>query len=117
MPPSRSQPFGAWTWDDHQDNERRIQKAADRKLWDRLGRMLGVRGRDLGAALGRLIDDRIASTLRSHPTALIEQLTNPDQAGALRGPIVDLILDDVTELMAIFMKKDKTNDTRPKKTR
>lgn len=112
--PPEAQP---WTQADHEDNVRRFQADSDRKLWDKLARKVGIRGRDFAAALGRMLDDRIAAALRAQPNSLVDQITDPTQAGLLRGAVVDLILDDLTELVTVLTSKGTKHDTRTKKTR
>lgn len=105
--PRKVQP---WTRDDHEDNSRRMQRDADRRLWERLGRLIGIRGRDLAAALGRLLDDRIAAYLRAHSPPLIDQLKAPADAEALRGALTALISDDVVEMFQILTGQEPTNE-------
>lgn len=117
MAKPRPQATRTWTQADHEDNSRRIQNDADRRTWDRLGRLVGIRGRDLAAALGRMLDERIAAALRTTNTSLLDQLTDPAVAGSLRGAVVDLILDDITELVNVLTVKETKHDARAKKPR
>lgn len=106
-----------WTQADHEENSRRIQADADAKLFDKLGRKVGIRGRDFAAALGRMLDERLAAAFRAHPHTLLEQITDPTQAGSLRGAFVDLMLDDLTELVTVLTSKESKHDSRTKKAR
>lgn len=101
-----------WTQADHDDNTRRIQREADRTLWDRLGRKIGVRGRDFAAALGRMLDDRIAAALRTYQPPLHDLLKAPADADALRGALVEIISDDVVEIFQILNGQVNEDDTR-----
>jgi len=108
---------GPWTEADHADNARRIQRDADRKAWERLGEAVGFRGGELMGLLTRFFDDRLSDALRTQQTLTIETLTDPDQADAWRVPVVDLIIDDLTELVTLLTKKEKKHDPRTKKPR
>jgi len=103
-----------WTQCDHEENSRRMQRDADRRLWDRIGRLVGIRGRDLVAAMGRLIDDRIAAYLRAHSPPLIDQLKAPDDAEALRGALFELISDDVVEMFQILTGQETEHERNDK---
>lgn len=116
-PSPRPQNTRTWTQADHDENTRRIQSEADFRLIDKMGRKFGVRGRDFAAALGRMLDDRIAAALRTQETFTLSHFTNPETADALRAAVVDLILDDLTELISVLTSKESKHDTRPKKTR
>lgn len=106
-----------WTQADHEENSRRIQADADAKLFDRLGRKVGIRGRDFAAALGRMLDERLAAALRAQSHSLLEQITDATQAGSLRAAFVDLMLDDLTELVTVLTTKESKHDSRSKKAR
>jgi hypothetical protein len=110
MPTPRSRKVQPWTRDDHEDNSRRMQRDADRRTWDRLGRLVGIRGRELVAAFGRMLDDRIAAYLRAHSPPLIDQLKAPADAVQLRGALVELISDDVVEMFQILTGQVTTNE-------
>lgn len=112
MPKPRPAPVLPWTRADHEENSRRIQRDADRRVWDRLGRLVGVRGRELAAALGRMLDDRIAAYLRAHHPPLIDQLKAPADADQLRGALSALISDDVVEMIQILTGMESKDDTR-----
>jgi hypothetical protein len=112
MKPPRPLNGRPWTWDDHLDNEQRIQRAADRRTWDRLGRLIGLRGRELTALLARFMDDRITSAIRAHNPPLLDQLTDPAQAESLRNAIGDLLADDIATMVQILTAKESTHDTR-----
>ena len=114
MTTPRPKPAPRWTWTDHLDNNQRIQRAADQKLWNALGRLIGLRRGELAALLGRFLDDRIAAALRAQPTILIDQLTAPDQADALRNALGDLMCDDIASMVQILTSAGSTNDTRNK---
>lgn len=114
MATPRPRPLTPWTWDDHQDNEQRKQRAADRRLWERLGRLIGVRGRDVTALLSRFMDDRITAVLRAHNPPLLDQLKSPVDAEALRGALFECISDDVVEMFQILTGQVTEDDTRDK---
>jgi len=103
---------GGWTWDDHLENARRIQRERDRAIFDRLGRRVGVTGRELIAALSRLIDDPVDGILSQATLPLADHLMNPDTADAVRNAIVDLIVDDLAEMIQILTRKRRKHDSR-----
>jgi len=103
-----------WTWIDHQDNEQRKQRAADRRLWERLGRLIGLRGRDLTALLSRFMDDRITAVLRAHNPPLLDQLKVPAEADALRGALMDVLADDIAEVFLILTNQEGEHEPRDK---
>lgn len=117
MAKPRTPAGGSWTADDHRDNARRIQRETDRRAWERLGRKVGFRGGELQALVARFLDDRLAVALRTQETLTLETLTDPDQADAWRVRVVDLIIDDLTELVTLMTKKESKNDKRPTKPR
>jgi len=114
MTKPRPQKVRPWTRDDHEENARRIQRDADQKIWTKLGRLVGIRGREFAAAFGRLLDDRIAIAIRTHKLSLIDQLKAPDDAEALRGALSDLISDDVAEMFQILSGYETDDHSRDK---
>ncbi len=106
---------GPWTEADHADNARRIQRDADRKAWERLGRKVGFRGGELVGLLTRFLDDRLSAALRKQQTLTLDILTDADQADAWRSPVFDLCIDDITELVTLLTTKEKKHDSRTKK--
>lgn len=110
MPTPRPTKVRQWTQADHVENSRRIQRDADRRTWERLGRLIGIRGRDLSAALGRMLDDRIAAALRTHNPSLLEQLKAPTDAEALRGTLMDVLADDIAEVVLILTNQEGQNE-------
>lgn len=117
MASPRPAPRGPWTPADDAENSRLIQADDDRRTLDRVGRRLGFRRGELAGLLARVIDDRIAAAFRSHHVLTPEQLKDPATADAARGPLVDVLLDDFTELVTLLTTKETTHDSRTKKPR
>lgn len=112
MADARTRKARTWTKADHEENARLVQADADRKLWEKLARRLGVRGRDLSAAIGRLIDDRIAAVFSSPNNHLLTLTTHAADADSLRGALSDLISDDVAEIFQILSGQETNDQSR-----
>lgn len=116
--PSQPAPRRGWTADDHARNARLIQRDRDERLAEavaeRIGRWIGVRGRVLAAAFGRLLDDRINAALQTLQPTLQQQFADEPNQPALREAVFGLILDDLIEFQAQFTRKDAKNERRTK---
>ena len=92
------------------ESDRQFVRADDRLLWNRLARLLGVRGRDLAAAFGRLIEGHLDRLLPRGPFVCELRLPAASRLPALKTLIFELIADDIAETFAI-LSQGTPNDT------
>jgi len=108
----RSQDTRTWTREDHLANDRLKQRAADALVWDRLGEVVGLSGRDLAAAFGRLVDDRLAAASPNKQLTFAQQLAEPATAVQLRPLLADLLAEDIGEMFQILINQGIEDEPR-----
>ncbi len=97
MPRRLSNDSRQWTRADWAENQRLIDVDNDQSTWNRLGRLVRVRGRDLKAAFARLVDERLDAFIERIAPTIADRITNRASADTLRECVVDLILPDMIQ--------------------